>query len=417
VRPGSVRTSASRPPAARRPGSIGRLAAIWTLASTADSYLLLVVLWLAAPEHWTNVRLAGVILVIRLPVLLGGLLGGGVVDRLGPRRVLRIQLLASTVAMAALAAVSWAGPVSLPAILVLGALTAALMPMTYSATRVLVPEVVAPARLGRANAVMSVGDQLPAVVSAAVAGPAITVLGAGRALLLPAVLLLAATALAAPLVRPARSDDARDHADGTRPALVPSQPALSAGSPPAIPRRVWLLVGLSVVYYFCYSPLEPALPGLVRDHLHGNANAYGLLWTCFGLGSLAALALAPYLSRFRPGLVNGAGALVWGLVTLPLAMLHQTTTAAGLMVLSGVVWGPYTAVETTAIHRWTDPRRHGQLFGAQRALLSSVSPLGAAAGALLLDRISAGAVTVLATGSCALAGVVALASPALRNAR
>jgi Major Facilitator Superfamily len=159
------------------------------------------------------------------------------------------------------------------------------------------------------------------------------------------------------------------------------------------------------------------MPLLVRDHLHGGATAYGLMWTCFGLGSLAALGFAPYLSRFRPGLVNGVGALVWGLVTLPLALLHQISCAAGLMVLSGAVWGPYTAVETTAIHRWTDPRRHGRLFGAQRALLSSVSPLGAAVGALLLDRMSAATLTVLATGACALAGGAALSNRALRTAR
>ncbi len=44
-------------------------------------------------------------------------------------------------------------------------------------------------------------------------------------------------------------------------------------------------------------------------------------------------------------------------------------------------------------------------------------PLSVAAGALLLDRISAAALAVLATGACAIAGAAALSSPALRNAR
>jgi predicted MFS family arabinose efflux permease len=416
VSPLGTRTAPVRQPRVALPGSITALAAIWTLASAADSYLLLVLLWLAQPQDWSNVRLAVVILVIRLPVLLGGLLGGRVVDRLGARRLLGAQLLIAAIVMALLAASSWAGPVRLPAVLVFGAISTGLMPMTYSATRVLVPEFVAPERLGRANAIMSVGDQLPAVVSAAVAGPAITALGAGRALLLPPALLLVAAVLAGALVRSGRRDDVPRTARSQRPVAV-SRPKPASARPAAVPRRVWLLVGLSAVYYLCYGPLEPAIPQLVRDQMHGNANSYGLLWTCFGLGSLAALAAVPYLSRFRPGIVNGAGALIWGLVTLPLALLRHTSAAAGLMLISGAVWGPYTAIETTAIHRWSDPRHHGRLFGIQRALLSSVFPIGVAAGALLLNHLSAARLTVLATSACAVAGAAALCRPDLRSAR
>ncbi len=416
MRPTAPRPARTRPRRIALPGSVSVLAAIWTLASAADSYLLLVLLWLAQPQDWSNAQLAAVILVIRLPVLLGGLLGGRVIDRLGARRLLSSQLLVSAAVLALLAASCWAGPVPLAAVLVFGAISTALMPMTYSATRVLVPELVAPEQLGRANAVMSVGDQLPAVVSAAVAGPAITALGAGRALLLPPVLLLAAAVLASALMRSKGRDGGRRTVAVERPLSVPRRGVRSERAPD-VPRRVWLLLGLSVAYYLCYGPLEPAVPQLVRGRMHGDANSYGLLWTCFGLGSLAALAAVPYLSRFRPGMVNGAGALIWGVVTLPLALLQHTSAAAGLMLVSGAVWGPYIAIETTAIHRWTDPLRHGRLFGIQRALLSSVFPLGVAAGALLLDRMSAAALTVVATSACGVAGAAALASPALRNAR
>src|SRR4029450_12013125 len=60
-------------------------------------------------------------------------------------------------------------------------------------------------------------------------------------------------------------------------------------------------------------------------------------------------------------------------------------------LVGGLLWGPYTTVETTALQRWVHPARHGAVFGLQRSLLATATPLGAAAGALALGRLGPGA--------------------------
>jgi predicted MFS family arabinose efflux permease len=401
----------------RLPRSVALLAAVWMLTSAADNYLLLVIVWVAGPEGWSPSELALVLLVVRLPTLLGGLVGGRVIDRRGPVPMMRLALLVGAAAMAGLALTSWSRPVPLGAVMGFGALESALMTMTYTGTRVLVPTLVGETDLPRANALLSLGDQLPAVLAAAAAGPALTVLGPGRGFVLPAGALLMSLVLAGvPLAGAARSTrsvaarpersrptDRTEGEDGGR--------GLSA-----VPSRTWLLLALSVAYYLCYSPLEPAVPSLVRVQMHAGPLTYGVLWTVFGVGATAGLLVAPRLSRRRPGVVNACGALLWGLVTLPLSLLDRAGPAIGLLLVSGAIWGPYTTVETTALQRWTPRSLHGRIFGLQRALLSSAAPIGAAAGALMLARLSAPAVIAISTVTCTLAGVVALASRQLRAA-
>jgi DNA-binding MarR family transcriptional regulator len=86
-------------PRDRLPRSVRILAATWILTSAADNYLLLVTVWVAAPQGWSPLQFAGVLLLSRLPTLVGGALGGRVVDRLGPVPIMRVALVVSTVAM------------------------------------------------------------------------------------------------------------------------------------------------------------------------------------------------------------------------------------------------------------------------------------------------------------------------------
>lgn len=100
---------------------------------------------------------------------------------------------------------------------------------------------------------------------------------------------------------------------------------------------------------------------------------------------------------------------------LPLAVTGEVWVAALLFLVGGALWGPYTAVEATALHRWTDPGRHGRVFGVQRSLLATTAPLGAAVGALGLERFPPQAVLGASAIACAVAGLLALAHPGLRQ--
>jgi predicted MFS family arabinose efflux permease len=407
---GDVDTAAAhRPPGTggglrALPPAVRWLAAAWVLASTADSFLLFALFWIAGPQGWSGAEIAAMVLAVRLPALLGGALGGYAVDRFGPRRLMLIDLTGRTALMIALAIAGWGGEVSLLAVLVLGGPAGALFPVSYAGARTLVPRLTAPDQWSSANALLAVGDQLPLLLGAALVGPAVALAGVGPALLVPAGLLATAAWITARLPRtatPTANPAASDPTDRDR--------------PPWRTPRVVALVALSVAYYAAYGPFEPVLAAFSRDQLHGGALSYGVLWSVFGVGALLTLPTAPWLALRRPGMVNALGALTWGLVTIPLAFTGNLLAAAVVFLISGLVWGPYSTVEATALQRWTAARHHGRVFGVQRALLSSATPLGAAVGGIALDHLSSPTIIVLSAGACALAGGTALLSRELRT--
>jgi predicted MFS family arabinose efflux permease len=366
------------------------LATAWTLASTADNFLLFVLLWIAEPQGWSGAQTAVLVVAIRLPTLIGGMAGGRAVDRLGPVRMLMLDGGVRAVLMATLVVVGWQQHFSVWIVLAVGAVAGVTTPLSYAACRTLVPRLVDDDLLPRANALLGLGDQLPMLLGAALAGPALGLLGPGRAFLVPLVMLLGVAALAVRL--PRRTGVTR------RPEV-----GRSWVSAPVVG-----LIGLSVAYHFTYGPFETVMPHFTRDQLDSGVGGYSLLWVVFGAAALATLSLAPWLSARRPGLVNAIGAIGWGPVTLPIVATHSLPAAAVIFLVSGAVWGPYSAIETTALQRWVDPASHGTMFGTQRALLAIAAPLGAAVGALAVDHTTPATVLAVSALACTVAGAVAL---------
>jgi len=99
---------------------------------------------------------------------------------------------------------------------------------------------------------------------------------------------------------------------------------------------------------------------------------------------------------------------------LPRALGGEVWIAAALFVAGGAVWGPYSTIEATAPQLWSDPSHHGRIFGIQRALLSTATPVGAAAGAIALDHFPPGAILAASSAACTAAGALALCLPRLR---
>jgi predicted MFS family arabinose efflux permease len=366
------------------------LAVAWTLASTADNFVMFVLLWIAGPQGWSGAETALLVVAARVPTVAGGLIGGRAVDRFGPVPMLIVDALARAGLMGALAVAGWGQHPSIWMVLGLCAAAGTTPPLAYSASRTLVPRLVDDEFLPRANAWLGIGDQLPMVLGALLAGPALGLLGPGRAFLVPFVMMLVVAAIAVRLPRRTAG-----------PRRVSSSRTGWASGP------VVGLIALSAVYYFTYGPFESVLPHFTRQQLGSDVAGYTVLWVVFGVAALSTVPLASWLGQRRPGLVNAVGALVWGLVTLPVVAVQSLPPAVAIFAISGAVWGPYSAIETTALQRWADPAAHGSMFGTQRALLAIASPLGAAAGALAVDHASPASILAVSALSCSVAGAVA----------
>src|SRR5262245_15457302 len=148
--------------------------------SALGSSLVPVALAFAVLELTGSASALGIVLatgfVSRVLLLL---LGGVVADRLPRRRVMLAADVLRTAVQALVAAVVLTGSVELWHLVVLVALYGAADAFFAPAATGLVPEVVAPARLQQANALLSLTQSISTVVGPAVAGVLVAVHGSG----------------------------------------------------------------------------------------------------------------------------------------------------------------------------------------------------------------------------------------------
>jgi len=382
---------------------VRRLSAGLLLSRTGEWLTFIALPWFVLDLTGSGLAVGLVLLCAGLPPVLTGPLLGRALDRWSPRRVMLADNLARAALVAAIPALHWLDRLDMPLIYALSLAAGALSPATDVGVRVALPRLVDEARLERANAQLSIGEQVSALVGPAAGGLLVAQVGAPYVLLFDAASFVAMAALVLPL---------------------PDTPAMATAPPPAhnSGMRVALhdptvrtVLAVTVVYFLAYGPLEPALPLYSRDVLHAGARGYGLLWSALGAGALLGLASIPAVSRLRPGLALPANALLWGITLLPLLVITSTIPAMLILALGGFVWAPYVALEASLLQRVVPASLLGRVFGARRAATAAATPLGAAAGGLLLHSATPTAVIGLSALACMLAGTVALRSPTLRR--
>ncbi|HEY3976402.1 MAG TPA: MFS transporter [Streptosporangiaceae bacterium] len=419
------------------PGSVRRLSLVLVLSATADAFSLVALLWYLTVSRAGAGALGALVLVAGLPAVGSGPLIGRWLERAPARRLLAADNAARAAILLTIAGLAAGGALCLPVLFILVGLTGLLSPVTYAGSRVLLPELVSATQLVAANRLLAVGDQFPLLAGPAVAGVTASLLGGAAALTVPAAALIAAAWAARRLPAPAPGRSARPAPASLRepgPAGAPGEgrgheapaaPAAGRGPGRVLPgargRGRWrtpavqALLALTGAYFLAYGPLEPAMPLYAHRTLHAGAVGYGALWSVFGAGALLGLLAVRPLARLRPGLVNAAGAALWGLVTLPLVVISALPAALAVMFAGGLIWGPYGVIEVMTIQSVTPRSRHGTVFGVRRAIQVAATPAGAAAGGLLLARLAPQAVIGIAAGACILAGVAGLLYRPLRQ--
>jgi MFS family permease len=286
--------------------AVRRLAAGLLLSRTGDQLTTIALVWFVLDLTESGVAMGLVLLCAGLPPVVTGPLLGRVLDRWPLRRVMVADNLARATLVGAIPTLHWLGRLDMPLVCGLSVAAGALAPATDVGVRVALPRLVDEASLERANVLLSVGDQVSALVGPAVGG---------------------------------------------------------------------LLVGL-----------VGGPPVLLAD-----------------AASFVAMA----------ALVGNA--LAWGAALLPLLVISGIVPAMAVLALGGLVWAPYATLEASLLQCVVPTAALGRVFGARRALTAAATPLGAAAGGLLLHRATPTAVIGLSAVTCMLAGVAALCVPALHR--
>jgi MFS family permease len=281
-----------------------------------------------------------------------------------------------------------------------------LEPATEVGARSIMPELVEDRDLDAANMLWSFSTNLSLVIGPAVAGVLVAAFGG------PSVLLIDAGTFAVMAIMAA-----------TLPSLKPCSAATNAPVAERLGlRQLWDMkvvrttTLLSLVFFFSYGPLEAALPLYSDAVLQTDARGYGLLWSALAVGALIGTLCSPMLSRrLRLGVALPLIALLWGTSLLPLVFINKLWLAGSLLFVGGLMWGPYTPMETTLLQRNVPREQRGKIFGARSTLLVGGSPLGLATGGMLLAFVPATSVVAFSALTCILVGLGGLFSPALRG--
>ncbi|AKJ29135.1 MFS transporter [Caldimonas brevitalea] len=395
----------------------------WLLAGSllsmlGDQFTLIALPWLVLRMTGDTLMLGLVLGVMSVPRALFMLVGGAMVDRYSPKRVLMWTKHVSTVLLLVLAAVVYSGTPQPWMIYTLafglGLASAFSIP---SGTSIL-PRVVPPQRLQAANGVLLGLRQLSMFVGPLLAGGLIVVFGDGeRDRVSDAQGLAAAFAFDALTFIVSAWTLAQ-----VRTIQPPREPGAAAGqavlaSVVAGLRHCWGDRELRACYLYwgavallIMGPVHIALPLLADTRPGLGAAAFGVLVGSHGAGTLLGMAVAALKPRWRVrnlGITLLLADATVGLLFMPMGHIAALWQGAALLLAIGTLGG-YLQV---AIFTWIQHRVPASLLGRAMSLFMFIFlglvPLSAAVTGALLRHI---ALADLFVGSgVVLVGLVALA--------
>jgi MFS family permease len=347
-------------------------------------------------QGWLMHRLTGSALMLGLlgfaqflPVMLLSLWAGVVADRMDKRRLIfatQTLMLVQTVLLATVVSLGIVQPWMVVALaFFFGVVNAFDLPARQS----FLVEMVGKDDLPNAIALNSAAFNSARVLGPAVAGITMAAAGEGACFWLNAVSFLAVLAVLLRMdlaPRVAARDPAKSAFSHLREGVD-----YALGLPPV--RNLLLLLGVTTSLGFQYMVL---LPVYARDILHANEEAYGLMVSAFGLGSLlSALVMTRRQDRWglRRNLLVGLGSAAIGMAGFAWSRALPLTLAMGFLAGFGLIL--YVASTNTLLQLTIEDRFRGRIMSLYTFMFIGTAPVGALLAGAIAQRWGAPLATSL----------------------
>lgn len=356
--------------------------------------------WLVLELTGSGVAVGATTALQFTPILLAGIFGGHVADRVDRRKLLFATQTSAMVLALALGIVTLTGHVTLWWIYVFAFLTGVVVVFDNPARQAFLHEMVGSGTVTNAVSLTSAVQTGGRIVGPAVAGVAIAAVGSGWAFVLNAITYLAV------LVALHRMDPAQLHREG-------SDAASSGGVLLGI-RHAWrdpvlrtTLVLLAVVANFAMN-FGVLLPLLTNMTFGADAGTAGILLSLFAVGSVlgaltSALHSKPTVARFM------VAAAAFGLFTVVVSLMPTVRSTAVALIPTGVVAliCMTTAQSTLQVH--SAPEMRGRVMALFSIVFLGSNPIGAILAGWLAQSLGprwamglGGVISVVAAGGAAL---------------
>ncbi|WSP86868.1 MFS transporter [Streptomyces sp. NBC_01235] len=303
-----------------------------------------------------------------LPMLLFGLYGGVLVDRLPKRRALLFTQSAMALTGIALAALTLTGHVEVWHVYVAAFAVGLATVVDNPARQSFVSEMVGPAQLQNAVSLNSANFQSARLVGPAVAGLMITGVGTGWAFLANGLSFIAP--IAGLLLMRARELHVVERAPRGKGQLREGLHYV-AGRPDLI----WTIVLVGFIGTFGFN-FPVYLSAFADDVFHAGAGSYSLFNTLMAVGSLmgALLAARRGTARMR---VMIAAAVAFGAMEIVAAGAPSLWLFALFMVPIGMFGMTVNVTANTTVQMGTDPAMRGRVMALYMMVFMGGSPIGA----------------------------------------
>jgi MFS family permease len=396
-----------------------------SLSLLGDQFTLIALPWLVLAMTGDTLVLGTVLALISVPRALFILVGGAIVDRYSPQRVLMLTKYVNTLLLGVLAALVFTGTLTLPVVYALalgiGLATAFSIPSGTS----MMPHVVQPGQLQAANSIQLGLRQLSMFVGPLLAGLLIALFGDG-----------AGGAMAnAKGIALAFAFDAFSFAlSAWTLSHVVTRPAgpKPAGAAPA----VWSSVADGLAYFwrdvelrtlFIYwaaiallimGPVHIALPVLASTQPGLGAAAFGIMVGAHGAGTLAGMIASGIKSNLRIGSL-GTTILVFdaviGLLFIPMGRIDAAWQGAGLMLTIGLLGGFMQVAVFTWIQQRVPPAYLGRAMSLFMFIFMGLAPMSAAVTGWVMRGVTLAQLFAACGGALVALAVLAFAGSQLRN--
>lgn len=313
------------------------------------------------------VQLAGTVLYA--PLLLGGVIGGVVSDRLDRLRTVRLQLVLLFPLTILIGVLVRSGQIRVWIIYVYLFLVGIGWITDMTSRRALVFDLVGQERTDNAMAMESLSASTGMVIGALVGGSALQAVGIGSSYFIIAgfialafVCLLGVKRPEEPTAKGSGGSPIRDLTDGVR-QLRRNKAVIS-------------ILGVTAIanfFLFAYFPIIP----VIAKSLDASPRQTGLLAAGTGIGMMAGSLLTAQLRPRRRGLVYVGGVFVAMLIVVPFARATAYPVALFAIIMSGVGSGCFGAMQSALVAGASPPELRGRALGLLSMAIGAL-PIGMA---------------------------------------
>lgn len=393
-----------------------------SISMVGDQFTLVALPWLVLQLTGDPAQLGLVLAVMALPRAAFMLVGGAVVDRMSPRRVLLSARSANAVLAGLLAALVLAGSIQMWTVYVLAFGTGLCTAFAYPAGGSILPQLVAPNQLQMANSMIMGMRQLSMLIGPALAGLLVTagsagsagVHGTGLAFVVDAVSFLFSIA-SLMAIRIASDRDSRPPAGNVFAQVAEGMKMLWQD----VQLRSFIAY-MALVSILVMGPLQVGLPLFAKARFHEGAAAFGWFMTANGSGMLLGSVMSTAITRLVRGrlgvMILGFDAAA-GLALATLSTVHSVVSGAALLVLAGLLAGTVQIAIISWLQRRVPQAMMGRIMSIVFFTFLGLAPLAAALAGGLLKVISLSELFVGAGLSLTALAMICLTRPSLRAIR